>query len=226
MGPTVDEVWVFGSHARGEHHDGSDVDILVVCQATTLEARAVECLRKEFGGQIDIAHYSYAGLRILTEQGALFAWHLRHEGVPVYRRADRLEEMLGGMAPYSRHVEDLQVLAAVFDEAMRSLVDGRTVGFDLGVVATVARNTGIIMHDLLGSRDFSPHAPLGLRCVPGAPAMPIRSSDYAQLYSFRRASERGERGQSTARADNLIPKLEALRPWLDICISCARERRR
>ena len=186
----------------------------------------MECLQKEFGGEIDIAHYSYAGLRLLTEQGALFAWHLRHEGVPVYRRVDRLDGMLAGMAPYSRHVEDLQVLAAVFNEAMQSLVGGRAVGFDLGVVATVARNTGIIMHDLLGSRDFSPHAPLGLGSVSGAPAMPIRSSDYAQLYSFRRASERGERGQSAPPADDLIPRLEALRPWLYTCIGCARERRR
>ena len=33
---TVDEIWMFGSGAREESVDGSDVDVLVVCDAAVL----------------------------------------------------------------------------------------------------------------------------------------------------------------------------------------------
>lgn len=35
--PFVDEIWLFGSRARGDHQDRSDIDIVVLCDNATEE---------------------------------------------------------------------------------------------------------------------------------------------------------------------------------------------
>ena len=221
----LDEVWMFGSCARDESNRCSDVDVLVVSDDAELPATTIDCLLKKFGRNMDVAHYSYRGLQALADQGSLFAWHLRYEGVPLYRKVNRLETILDDMEPYARHVEDLEVLLTVFDDALASLPNRAAVQFDLGIVATVVRNTGIIMHDLLGGRDFSPAAPTRLSSISDAPMLPIDENDYAYLQACRRASERGERVEGLRLShDSLDVVLEELRRWLCVCINYAKTR--
>ena len=219
----LDEVWIFGSCARNESSGCSDIDVLVVCDDAELPSTTIDCLLKQFGGNVDLAHYSYKSLQALADHGSLFASHLRYEGIPFYRKVNRLEAILESMEPYTRHVEDLEVLLRVFEDAVVSLPNRTAFQFDLGVVATVVRNTGIIMHDLFGSRDFSPAAPTRLATISGAPMVPIDDVDYAYLQACRRASERGERvkGESLS-CEHLDFVLQELRRWLFGCIRCAK----
>lgn len=217
------EIWMFGSCARNESSHCSDVDVLVVSDDEELPNTTIDCLMKQFGKDMDLAHYNYKSLQALADQGSLFTWHLRYEGVPLYRNVNHLETILENMEPYARHVEDLEVLLRIFEDAMVSLPKRTTFQFDLGVVATVIRNTGIIMHDLLGSRDFSPAAPTRLAAISGAPRVPIDDNDYAYFQACRRASERGERVENLSLScDKLDVVLQELRRWLFGCISCAK----
>ena len=222
----INEVWLFGSQARGETHDGSDTDVLVVSDGTV--PSAVEAwLAARFGERVDIARYSYRGLDTLVQEGSLFAWHLRCEGIPVCRPMDRLEGMLRDMKPYSRHAEDLEVLCTVFDDAAESLACGRSTNFDLGVVATVVRNAGIIMSDLCGRRDFSPAAPLRLPRLATIPALPLSRETYEDLSACRRASERGEALTAPGpRTADVAAMLVGLRVWLYGCLEHAEARAR
>ena len=219
---TIYEVWLFGSAARQELTDKSDIDLLVVSDLDVLPVSMSEQLKKCYGQNIDVAHYSYAGLDILVQQGALFAWHLRDEAVPVRRDVDRLRKMLAEMNPYVGHRGDLEVLLNVFDEAVASLKIAKSVQFDLGVVGTVIRNTGIIMHHLFGSRDYSPAAPVRLESVHGAPTLPIRERDYDMLNACRHASERGMavRNIELCPLGKLTASFEPVRSWLRDCINC------
>ena len=219
----IDEVWLFGSSARRELDEGSDVDLLVVCGQPELPQGLTKSLEADYGDRVDVAHYSYSGLERLVAQRALFAWHLRREGVPLDRGTDRLAEMLGGMEPYDGHVRDLRVLEAVFEDAVVSIREGLTFRFDLGVVGTVIRNAGIIMHDLFGRWDFSPAAPVRLASIPGAPSLPIGRDVYEYLCSCRRASERGlgvEDREGVAVGD-WMRALGRVRDWLASCVQCA-----
>ena len=220
---TADEIWLFGSHARGEIDEGSDVDVLVVYDERELSNELTASLIDRYGENVDLSHYSYAGLAKLVDQRALFAWHLRREGVPVFHRKGRLEGMLQDMKPYDAHIRDLGVLTMVFDDAVASLRNGWASSFDLGVVGTVIRNTGIIMHDLFGSWDFSPKAPIRLAFVTGAPSLPIDSELYAHLCSCRRASERGRSVDDLESLgwDQWSPRLKQVRQWLSDCFDCA-----
>ena len=219
-GLALDEMWMFGSGARKESSEHSDVDVLAISDAAILPATTVDRLHRIFGENLDIAHYSYRGLKVLADQGSLFAWHLRHEGIPIFRKKNRLAEMLSDMKPYTGHLDDLKVLATVLEEAMVSLPGRSAFFFDLGVVATVIRNVGIIMHNLLGNNDFSPMAPMTLSEVPEVPRFPINEQDYAFLQTCRRAAERGERIQSKLEAcDTHAIVLEEVRQWLYDCIA-------
>ena len=222
----VEEVWLFGSSAREELDEGSDVDLLVVCDSRELPQGLTECMREDYGDNVDIAHYSYLGLGRLVDQRALFAWHLRREGVPLDRGTDRLERMLGCMEPYDGHVRDLGVLQAVFDDAVVSLREGLASRFDLGVVGTVVRNAGIIMHDLFGTWDFSPEAPVRLGSIAGAPSLPMDSSVYAYLCACRRASERGLDVQDgeVLELGEWEQRLVQVGQWLACCSRVARKR--
>ena len=176
-------------------------------------------LRRRFGAGLDVAHYSHEGLRELAAKGSLFTWHLRHEGVPLWRGSGRLEEILADMRPYDGHAADLSVLVTLFEDAVESLARRQAVHFDLGVVGTVVRNTGIIVHDLFGSRDFSPAAPLRLAAVPGAPKLPIGDIEYGLLQTCRRASERGEPVACVPPGAALDGVLDAVRQWLGACMN-------
>lgn len=220
----ADEVWLFGSHARKESNGTSDVDVLVVCEGVRPPLATMARLRRRFGAGLDVAHYSYGGLQELAAKASLFAWHLRHEGIPLWRRSDRLEGILADMRPYAGHSADLGVLVKLFEDAVGSLAGRHAVHFDLGVVATVVRNTGIIVHDLFGSRDFSPDAPIRLASVPGAPELSIGEVDYGLLQACRRASERGEPVAGVPAADALDSVIEAVRQWLGDCMNEARRR--
>ena len=224
-GLALDEIWVFGSDARKESNEHSDVDILAISDVAILPTTTVDRLHRIFGENLDIAHYSYRGLKVLTDQGSLFAWHLRHEGIPIFRKKNRLAKMLADMKPYTGHLDDLKVLATVLEEAMVSLPGRSAFYFDLGVVATVIRNVSIIMHNLVGNYDFSPKAPMALSTVPDVPRCPISERDYAFLQSCRRATERGERIQGKLEAcDSHAVVLEEVRRWLYDCIAYTNSR--
>ena len=223
---SVDEVWLFGSSAREETDKGSDVDVLVVCGRSELPNSLIKRLKENYGDNVDVAHYSYSGLARLVDQRALFAWHLRREGVPLNRGAGRLKGMLQGMEPYDGHVRDLRVLEVVFDDAVASLREGLASRFDFGVVGTVIRNAGIIMHDLCGSWDFSPSAPVRLASIPAAPSLPIESSFYAYLCACRRASERGQgvEDRDVLALGDWEEPLAQVGQWLTSCLLCARKK--
>ena len=220
----IDEIWMFGSAARQESNDTSDVDLLVVSDEVVLPDHVNIELKERYGDHVDLAHYSYFGLGKLAKQGALFAWHLRDEAVPLHRRMDRLEGILANVSPYVSHKRDLEVLLSAFDEAVASLHVAESVKFDLGIVGTVIRNTGIIMHDLLGSRDYSPAAPVRLLDVPGAPRLPIQPREYELLNDCRRASERGAvfENSELSLLNKMAASFESIRAWLVDCINCTR----
>ncbi len=216
---------MFGSHARREAREDSDVDVLAISDGRALSEASIDWLRSAYGPSVDIAHYTYPRIAGLAAAGSLFTWHLRREGVPLNRGEGRLERILTNMNPYRGHVRDMDVLVTVFDDAVESLSQQCAVQFDLGVIGTVVRNTGIIVHDLFGSHDFSPAAPLRLATIAGAPQLPITDQEYQVLQACRRASERGGR-VPVSSGPSVVPQggLAKLQEWLYLCGKCAQER--
>lgn len=218
----LEQVWLFGSYARGESELSSDIDILYIAESDCTDI--VKSIIGKMGipqEKVDISHYTREGISRLATRGSLFAWHLREEGKPLYKTNPWLGDLLRAMPKYDNHIEDLTVLMQLVEETCESLdTSSSTAIFDAGVLSTAIRNTCIILTNYLGATDFSPYAPQKLMRLEPSLKMPISLSDYMHLLKCRHISERG------ASAEDVYVDLFALREyveriyhWQDDCLS-------
>ena len=188
----IEDIWIFGSHARGDFNTGSDIDLLLVSDSV-IDQVAREYFTETFGPSADLATYTYKGLTQVVDRGSLFAWHLKNEATPLYTQGSRVKDLLNAVPPYTAHSSDLSVLIHLTIESLHSLKNSpNTWIFDLGVLGTSIRNTGIVMCNFLGKDNFSPLSPLKLGLLDNTLSLPISDLDYKYLQSCRKFSERGQ----------------------------------
>jgi predicted nucleotidyltransferase len=82
-GARITEAWVFGSVARGDHHIGSDIDVLVV--ATGLPDHPIDRLRTlaPLSGRVEAVVWSPEELTAAEERGDEIAVEVATVGVDV-----------------------------------------------------------------------------------------------------------------------------------------------
>jgi hypothetical protein len=87
--PEVEEVWLFGSLARGDAVPGSDADLLVVLSETTLRFldRFVAYQPGDCGIGVDVLAYTRAELAEMVASGNSFVRTAQAEGICLFRRA-------------------------------------------------------------------------------------------------------------------------------------------
>ena len=102
-------IWIYGSSARGDTDEHSDLDILVVGAATPAALAKVSGLTNS--DRIPaISNYTWAEVREMAGYGSLFLQHLRLEGQPLIEDVicnGRLGRVLREMGPYTRAARDL-----------------------------------------------------------------------------------------------------------------------
>jgi predicted nucleotidyltransferase len=94
--PFVEGICLFGSLARGDTDEWSDIDLLVVGDSEQLRPTALlrslpDRLRTE---RLSLVCYSPEELRSLFEMGSSFIDHIRQEGKPLYDRNGLLTHIL------------------------------------------------------------------------------------------------------------------------------------
>lgn len=190
--PWVLGVWVCGSVARGDQDGLSDIDVTVVVSNDTpaLPRPAILCPAGSTR-RLDVSVYTFDGFRGLVSPPSLFAWHLRLEGKSLLGEDGECSQLLERMQPFSDHVRDAQVLLQVASEARDALADGSmSVVFEMGILATVIRNTALLVSHFDGKPNFSRHAPDGIKEHAIVPLL-LRPAAYECLSRARKASEGG-----------------------------------
>lgn len=222
MKDDLSHVWLFGSHARGSHDPESDVDILIVTRTGTAARKHIqEVLPADIRSKnIDYSIYSKERILNLIDEGALFAWHLRDEGISIYDSSSWLRQKLGEIAPYSKHLSDIALLQEVLFDILNdngNLKD-KSVHYDAGVIGTIVRNVAIIATNKLGKTDYSNQAPYSLTKY-----LPMRPFDDMSTYDLmiqcRRNSERGStRSPARITYSQLLDSAIMARRWIDSVI--------
>lgn len=186
---------LFGSVARGEADEFSDIDVLAVYDtapsqsdregAKTIVARL---LNKPF----DLAEYSGERIKTFFEHGHLFAWHLFLESKNLLSRDDCFFADLSAPSDYHTAPSDI----GHFIELLRSVAEsirlpGSSIVYESGMAYLSARNVALIGGWIHSRRPvFSRYAPFVLgRDVGLSP--PVSRADYDRLFSCRVASTRG-----------------------------------
>jgi predicted nucleotidyltransferase len=96
--PAVEGVCVFGSLARGDIHETSDIDLLVAGSDQELSPTALNRILPEELRNVkqSLAYYTVDELREMVNSAAPFALHLRREALIVYDRGGVLRALLKG----------------------------------------------------------------------------------------------------------------------------------
>jgi hypothetical protein len=135
------EIWLYGSTARGDGDERSDVDVLVAGAASPEMLAKVPYPREA----LSVVSYDWDELRSMADYGSLFLHHVAREGRPIVPGANpRLRSMLDALGPYARADRELACFAAVLDDVEDALALDHVPGFELSVVATSLRHACIL----------------------------------------------------------------------------------
>lgn len=224
----IDQVWLFGSFARNNIEDASDLDLLVVCEEECDE-QLENWIREQvnFDGNIDISYYTKKRIIPLAEKGSLFTWHLKDEGIPLYEDSAWLRALFARMPSYKNHIADLAILIQLVEDVMWSEFESsNSIVFDAGILSTAIRNTSIILTNYIGHTDYSPQAPHTLKLLEPRLKLPISRPQYEQLLKCRRATERGIiASQMKLDVQILRSNIEHVKRWQFKCMEYLYHRR-
>lgn len=191
------EIWLYGSAARGDTDESSDIDLLVAGKGDV----DLTSLDLPSESRLSVSRYSWPEIEHMAGYGSLFLHHLRLEGRPLHEDADaRLRRLLDSLGEYSRSAVELACFARVIDDVERALNHDHSAQYELSVLGTAARHAAILGCYLLETPDFgrvSAFETLLPRL--GYDADFIRET--IGLYAFRQAENEGR--EITASSDDV-----------------------
>jgi predicted nucleotidyltransferase len=72
-------VLLYGSHARGDADEISDVDVLIVGERPLIANEIAPLLSEVYSGPLHITHYKWNEFGAMSEYGSLFLHHIAVE---------------------------------------------------------------------------------------------------------------------------------------------------
>src|SRR5579884_3517315 len=102
----IEGACLFGSVARDDHDDTSDIDILVLgTESGRTPGEVRRQLRVDLRERVSISYYTAASLAVYLERWSRFAVHLRTEGEVLFDHSGRLRALLDQPRPLSTEFE-------------------------------------------------------------------------------------------------------------------------
>ncbi len=185
----IEEIYLFGSVARGEDDQFSDVDILIIVQDCT-EEEYIE-LKDYYAKILDIpvewiSLYRISKVEKMYNRGSYFLWHIKKEGIKLYSKTDWLEILLKTLPQYKDMEKDLQeycdILKDIDLELQNEYIDSN---YELSVLASLVRNTCIVLSYMNNRFDFGRESVI-ITCKDIYKKQILFSLDeYIELYKYR-----------------------------------------
>ncbi len=184
---TDSEIWLYGSAARGDRDEISDVDVLVASD----EPLSSSDIHIPVEGPVSLSRYGWRELEHMASYGSLFLHHLKLEGRPLREQPQRrMRELLDGLGDYQRGELELASFRRVLEDVEQSLEGDFSPAYELAVVATAARHAAILGCYLLGEPNFGRTSAFRF-LLPRLGYSPAEVEDLVELYRFRRAEDQG-----------------------------------
>lgn len=215
----IEDIYIYGSYARGESDIYSDIDILVVIN--TQEYKDIINIKDNMKSKLNIPRdwisiYSYNRIEEMKQYGAYFLWHLKLEGKKVYSRKRYLENTLKSIPKYKKCKMDLIQYNDICIDIENSVKKEQyNIYYELNVLASIVRNASIAFCFLNNKYIFSRYKPVkfvidSISKNIGLKGINIDIREYDELYKYRIIYNRG--GLYPER-DDLI---EFLLKWINI----------
>lgn len=205
LGPELLSLRLYGSYARGDHDELSDIDVLAIYghrPTADFQMALREHLTRRFGRNVDLAEYSSQRIEEFFRKGHLFAWHLYSESRALQNEWNDFFLTLGTPRPYSAAASDargfLDLLRSTTHEALKP---GVSLVYEAGLMYLASRNVAICTSYLMDGRpDFSRLALWNL-CDRVGVDVGIDLNVYRKLMHCRFASIRGHRADEPSLSE-------------------------
>ncbi|WP_137752903.1 nucleotidyltransferase domain-containing protein [Sphingopyxis sp. L1A2A] len=186
-------VYIFGSVARGDRDERSDLDLLAVVSdgRGKVDDREVyaHVPRQLSGLEPSISWYGRRRLGEMFKNGELFGWHLYHEAVPLFEIQPVIQS-LGEPSAYQDAAADVESFENILSRIPVQLqASPENAFYELGLLYVCLRNICMAASSKLCDRpDFSRYSPFRLS---GVSVVPLSQSEYDLAMSCRMAGQRG-----------------------------------
>jgi hypothetical protein len=157
-------VWLYGSFARGDADEWSDIDILIAGEEgewhdLVSEDPEIASLMRT-GHALSPMQFSWRELDAMCGYGSLFLRHVKLQGRPVLQlEEDPIRQLLTELPRYRRAKDEMRAFAVVLGDVAESLQSDHSANFELAVVATALRHAFILGCYVTGRPDFGRASP-------------------------------------------------------------------
>lgn len=190
-------LYLFGSAARGDSDDASDLDVLAVYDeqpGVALRKCVLNSVVEKFGDRVTLAEYSFNRLATMFDDGHLFAWHLYQESKSVQIPGLILKQssFFNPPAPYTAGIEDATRFVGLLNSIASEVRDEScSLVHEAGLAYLALRNIAMSLSIRLQRRaDFTRNSPLNVSKTL-AIHPPCSDIDFDVLVAARHASQRG-----------------------------------
>lgn len=207
----IREIYLFGSFARGDQDQYSDIDILIVIDNCT--ENEYICYKDSFARILKVpvswlSVYRIDKIKKMYNSGSYFLWHIKKEGKVIYSRDNELASLLLTLPQYTNVESDLKEYSEILSD-IKSELDNEyiSIDYELAVLASLVRNTCIAIAYLDGKLDFGRNSVV-VYCF-SRYGMNIDLEEYEALYQYRL--------YHTGKIEE-IPKgrIEQLKKWIKV----------
>ena len=185
----VRAIFIYGSFARGDNDENSDMDILVIAES---DNNKIENIIRDIitrfldKANLDISVYSGNRFETLLEYGSLFLHHIRQEGILVYGKGkySNKEYLFGKLTSFKGISEDLLLYSRMHEKIEKSISENGINYYDLNILCILARNTMIVTCYHLGIPKFGKWDVYEI-CASEESFEGLSRQTYADLLQFR-----------------------------------------
>lgn len=183
----VREIYLFGSVARDEYDEKSDIDILIIID-NCIEEEYIE-YKKEFSRILQmpvswISLYRIDKVIKMWECGSYFLWHIKEEGKVLYSQNKQLEILLESLPKYKNIEMDINEYECILSDIEKEIhCKDIYIEYELSVLASLVRNTCIAISYLDNRLDFGRKSAV-LYCKEKY-NLGFSMSEYEDLYQYR-----------------------------------------
>jgi predicted nucleotidyltransferase len=164
---SIDAAALYGSVARGDVENHSDVDLLLVCQ-NQRKLPVIESIQTELGSlfeRLSVAVYSHRELSFLHSVRSLFLLHLSREAVVINDRSGFLRGLLAGFEPKNSYHADFDKSLALMDPLRMQVRDAPNNFHRLSYIYSLFRVFGVYLLAERGIYEFSKSRMVNLLCL-------------------------------------------------------------
>ena len=207
-------IWLYGSVARGDSDDLSDIDVLCIGD---IDPDLIAWLRSEPSAHV--SEYTWGEIESMHSYGSLFLLHLKLEGRELFAGEggrDLFRDLLETLPEYQRSRCDLEAFRQALADVDESIREGGDLAFEAGVACTVVRHAAILGCYLIGKPCFDRrHSLLDCCRATGAEIAPRRV-----IHTFESLKRRDGKGSPAVDSTLVRDLLTAGQTLIDRIKEC------